>query len=210
MTNAPTGQIFALLPKVMSDVGHVGKNRQNQQQHYAFRGIDDLYQAIQPVFCRHGVFVVPAVLETRREERKTQKGATLIYTMLTVKHTFYAPDGSSVEAVTAGEAMDSGDKSANKAMSAAMKYALIETLCIPTDEPIDTENDSPEAGVAIATAAQVREMKSLLPVADISDKLIEKWFSKAGVESWENMPADVIQACIDYMKNRLPASVASA
>jgi hypothetical protein len=41
-----------------------------------------------------------------------------------------------------GEAMDSGDKSANKAMSAAQKYALLQVFCIPTEEPKDTENET--------------------------------------------------------------------
>jgi hypothetical protein len=40
--------------------------------------------------------------------------------------------------------MDSGDKSSNKAMSAAMKYALLEVFCVPTEEDNDTENHSPE------------------------------------------------------------------
>lgn len=141
-TNGKPGEIYSLLPRLMGEVGAIGKGRRNQQQGYAFRGIDDVYAAVQSLFSGMGVFVVPEVIEQHREERKTQKGAALIYTILTVRHTFYASDGSHVSAVTVGEAMDSGDKSANKAMSAAMKYALIETLCIPTEEPKDTENES--------------------------------------------------------------------
>jgi hypothetical protein len=138
----PVPAIFGLMSKVMSEIGPIAKDRKNQQQNYQFRGIDDLYQACNPVLVRHGVFVVPTVLDRTRESVQTKSGGTLFYTVLTVKHTFYAPDGSSVEAVTVGEAMDSGDKSSNKAMSAAMKYALIEAFAIPTDEPIDTENQS--------------------------------------------------------------------
>jgi hypothetical protein len=41
--------------------------------------------------------------------------------------------------------MDSGDKGANKAMSAAHKYALVQALCMATDEKIDTENETPVA-----------------------------------------------------------------
>lgn len=142
-TNGKAGQIFTLLPQLMAEVGSIEKGRRNLQQNYAFRGIDDVYAAVQGIFATAGVFVIPEVIQQTREERQTQKGGTLIYTILTVRHTFYAGDGSSVAAVTVGEAMDSGDKSSNKAMSAAMKYALIETLCIPTADPKDTENDNP-------------------------------------------------------------------
>jgi hypothetical protein len=100
------------------------------------------------LFAKHGLFVVPTVLERIREERKTVKDngreGVLIYTTLTVRHTFTADDGSFVEAVTIGEAMDSGDKSSNKAMSAAMKYALLEVFCVPTEDDNDTENHSHE------------------------------------------------------------------
>lgn len=140
-----TGLIFQLLPKVMAQVGAVGKERKNEQQGYKFRGIDEIYFAVQPAMIANGIFVVPEVVSNKREERTTRDGkGTLTYTILTVRHTFYAPDGSSVQCVMMGEAMDSGDKSSNKAMSAAMKYALIETFCIPTQEPIDTENQTHE------------------------------------------------------------------
>lgn len=142
-TGPARGDIYRLIPQVMRTVGAVEKGRRNEQQGYRFRGIDDLYNAMQQPMADAGIFCVPYVLERHREERQTQKGGTLFYTTLTVRHTFYAPDGSSVDCVTIGEAMDSGDKSSNKAMSAAMKYALIEVFCIPTADAKDTDDDSP-------------------------------------------------------------------
>jgi hypothetical protein len=38
--------------------------------------------------------------------------------------------------------MDSGDKAANKAMSVAHKYALLQALCIPTEEMADPDRES--------------------------------------------------------------------
>jgi hypothetical protein len=134
--------IYTLIPKIMASVGAIEKGRKNQQQGYAFRGIDDAYQAFQKPLSEHGVFVVPEVLDVTREDRQTKSGGGLIYTTMKVRHTFFAPDGSNVVAVTVGEAMDSGDKSSNKAMSAAMKYALLEVFCVPTEGDNDTENHS--------------------------------------------------------------------
>jgi hypothetical protein len=53
-------------------------------------------------------------------------------------------DGSSIEVVTVGEAMDSGDKSCNKAMSTAQKYAIFQVFAIPTEELKDSDDDSPD------------------------------------------------------------------
>lgn len=153
--------IYRAMPAIMKAVGHIEKGRQNPQQGYKFRGIDEVYEAVQLVLANHGVFVVPYVVEQMREERQTQKGGVLIYTILKVDHTFFAEDGSSVVARTIGEAMDSGDKSSNKAMSAAMKYALIESLSIPTREAKDTENDSPEPA---PRHAQHRETRAADPL----------------------------------------------
>src|SRR3954469_23857439 len=58
--------------------------------------------------------------------------------------------------------------------------------------------------VQLATGEQVRQMKDLLSLVRLPDGTVDKWFAKAGVDLWEDMPADVVQKCIEYVKNRLP------
>lgn len=137
-------KIYKAISAVMEDVGAVGKNNTNQTQKYKFRGIDDVMNALHPAMVKNHVFVTPEVLEEKREERQGSKGGLLIYSVVKVKYTFYTDDGSGINAVVIGEAMDSGDKSMNKAMSAAFKYACFQTFCIPTEEMKDSETDSPE------------------------------------------------------------------
>ena len=138
------GKIYEAISNVMKDVGAVGKNKVNQMQRYNFRGIDDVMNALNPAMIKNHVFVAPTVLEEKREERETAKGGLLIYSVLKVQYKFYTDDGSSIECTVIGEAMDSGDKSMNKAMSAAFKYACFQVFCIPTEEMHDSEEDSPE------------------------------------------------------------------
>ena len=137
-------KIYTAIMNVMKDCGAVGKDSRNPQQNYKYRGIDAVMNALNPALIKNRVFVVPEVLEQSREERQTAKGGLLIYSVCKVKYTFYAEDGSSVSSVVTGEGMDSGDKATNKAMSAAFKYALFQTFCIPTEEMVDSEIDSPE------------------------------------------------------------------
>lgn len=136
--------IFSKMAAMMKDVQKIRKDRENVGQKYKFRGIDDVYNSLHETFAKHGVFTVPVVLESRHEERKSKSGGVLIYRIYTIKYVFYAEDGSSVEAIVIGEAMDSGDKAGNKALSVAHKYALLQMLMIPTDDPKDPEVDSPE------------------------------------------------------------------
>ncbi len=135
-------EIFKKIPLVMAEIGAIGKTRNNPQQGYKFRGIDEVYNAVNHALAKHEVFCAPTVLKMAREERQTKSGGTLLYTILDVKYTFYAADGSSFECVTVGEAMDSGDKSCNKAMSAAQKYAFFQVFSIPTEEPKDSEDET--------------------------------------------------------------------
>lgn len=136
--------IYKAITAVMEEVGAVGKNNVNESQKYKFRGIDDVMNALHPVMSKHKVFCTPTVLDVTREERQNRQGNTLVYSVATVKYTFYTVDGSSVETVVVGEAMDSGDKSLNKALSAAFKYSCFQTFCIPTEEMHDSEEDTYE------------------------------------------------------------------
>jgi hypothetical protein len=140
----PKQLIYERMSAVMADIGAIGKNKKNEAQGYKFRGIDDLYNAVNAALAKHKVFMLPTVMEQTREERQTKSGGNLIYTILKISYKFYTEDGSTVETVLIGEAMDSGDKSCNKAMSAAQKYALLQAFCIPTEEPKDTEEETHE------------------------------------------------------------------
>lgn len=137
-------KIYEAICGVMADVGAVKKTDKNEFDKYMYRGIDAVMNALQPAMIKHHVFVTPEVIDQTREDRIGKNGSPLIYSVTTVKYTFYTDDGSSVSALVVGEAMDRGDKSMNKAMSAAFKYACFQTFCIPTEEMIDSEKDSPE------------------------------------------------------------------
>lgn len=135
--------IYQAITEIMADVEAIGKDKRNQQQGFNFRGIDDVYNSIHPLFAKHGVFSVPFVESERTEDRLTKNGGNLIYRILTIRYTFYASDGSFIEARVLGEGMDSGDKGANKAMAIAHKYALLQVLCIPTEDMPDPDSETP-------------------------------------------------------------------
>ena len=126
----------------MMDVNPIAKNRQNKQQGFSFRSIDDAYNALQPILAKHGIFSVSDVLDEKTENRKSSKGNALIYRVLRIKYTFYSADGTSVESTVIGEGMDSGDKAANKAMAVAHKYALLQLFAVPTDDMVDPDAET--------------------------------------------------------------------
>lgn len=136
--------IFEAISAAMAEIGAIGKNSRNQQQGFMYRGVDAVMNAINPALTKYKIFVVPDVLEQTREERTTAKGGLLIYSICKIKYTFFAEDGSHIEAVVIGEGMDSGDKATNKAMSIAFKYACFQVFCIPTEEMKDPDAECHE------------------------------------------------------------------
>lgn len=146
MTEQTVGKIYSAMAGIMNDMVAIGKDKKNQQQGFNYRGIDDAYNALQPIMAKNGVFNTPEVLEKWREERTNSKGTILAFTVLRMKYTFYADDGSHVSCIVEGEGMDSGDKSSNKAMAIAHKYALMQTFCVPTEITDDPDAQVHEVG----------------------------------------------------------------
>lgn len=139
-------KIYAAINAIMQDIPAIEKNQRNQQQNFMYRGIDVVMNVLQPLLVKHKVFVVPEILTHDREERTSRQGGNLIYSVCSIRYTFFsAEDGSSISAVVIGEGMDSGDKATNKAMAVAFKYACFQVFCIPTEEMKDPDSESPEA-----------------------------------------------------------------
>lgn len=134
--------VYAAIAEVMGKVAKEGiaKSRNNAQQGYKFRGIDDVYNALSPFLSECKLVILPRVLGREVTERQTQKGGTLFYVVLDVEFDLVSGvDGSKHTVRVVGEAMDSGDKATNKAMSAAYKYACMEAFCIPTEGDNDAD-----------------------------------------------------------------------
>jgi hypothetical protein len=127
----------------------IAKNRTNTQgSGYKFRGIDDVYQAIAPLLAEHGLCIIPRMASRVCVERQSKSGGALFYVTVEAEFDFVsAEDGSRHTARTFGEAMDSGDKATNKAMSAAYKYAAFQTFAIPTEGNPDADAETHEVAV---------------------------------------------------------------
>ena len=141
-------KVYQAINKVQAELAHTGisKTRTNTQgSGYKFRGIDDVFNALSPLLATHGLCILPRMLTRTCEERMSKSGGNLFY--VTVEAEFdlvAAEDGSKHTIRTFGEAMDSGDKATNKAMSAAYKYAAMQAFSIPTEGDNDTENHTHE------------------------------------------------------------------
>jgi hypothetical protein len=171
----PNQHVYATPPKVYAAINAVQaalskhgitKDRRNQQgSGYNFRGIDDVYNVLSGILAENKLVILPRTTERIQEERQSKSGGSLFYT--TVKMEFdlvSAVDGSKHTVATYGEAMDSGDKSTNKAMSAAYKYAAFQAFCIPTEGDNDADGSTPEP--TAKNAPKAKETAPLGPTVE--------------------------------------------
>ena len=157
-----SGLIYKKMSDVMKDIGSVGKDQKNQAQGFKFRGIDQFVNALYPALTKHGVFMAPRCVKEDHEIKEVVRssGKTAIdkHVTVMVEYDFYAEDGSKV---TVGpipaEGLDSGDKATNKALSSALKYALIQTFSIPTEDMAESDLESPTIGAKSQVSVSSKE-----------------------------------------------------
>lgn len=167
--------IFKKMSQVMTEIGSVGKDQKNLQQGFKFRGIDQFVNALYPALTKHGVFMAPRCVKEEHEVKEVTRssGKQGLDKLVTIhmEYDFFAEDGSKV---TVGpipaEGLDSGDKATNKALSAALKYALIQTFSIPTEDMAEADLESPELGKATTSKKHTEEVKTKAPEPEKTEK----------------------------------------
>ena len=160
-TSPAFDNIVALLAASSAAIGVVEKRERNTTGGgFSFRGIDTVVNAVSPEFREHGIIVVPEVLDRVSEQmtvgvgdKQREMGRVLLH----VRYTFYGPAGDSIAAVVDSEAFDAGDKATAKAMSVALRTALLQVLMLPTDDPdpdsTTYERTSPAAPTSPASSS---------------------------------------------------------
>lgn len=139
MSSEITGpDVYRAISSVQEALSRLGIAKDQQMSagstRYKFRGIDSIYNALASLLAEHGLLILPRITAHSLRERETSNGTVLFYSTITVEYDFVSVrDGSKHTVATMAEAMDTSDKSINKALQAAYKYMAIQAFCIPTE-----------------------------------------------------------------------------
>lgn len=201
--------VYKAINAVQTELAAVGitKDRRNSQgSGYNFRGIDDVYNTIAPMLAKHGLCILPRVLARECVERKAQSGNALFYVTVEAEFDFVsATDGSKHTVKTFGEAMDSGDKATNKAMSAAYKYACFQAFSIPTEGDNDADAHTHMVEPKKLTGDQVANIEAMITEVKADKKGLLAWITKgAGYEvaRLEDAPAEAYEPIIKQLEKK--------
>jgi hypothetical protein len=202
----PEATIHQRMIAILAELPAIGKDSRNTQQNFNFRSHDDVLNALNPLLAKHGVYLVPEVVERERlDTRTTGQGKTMYEVNLLVRYTFYGESGDSISASAWGEGTDMGDKSTNKAMTMAFKNVLAQAFAVSTSETVDTDRESPEEtttrgggssnrpdNVPVADEADVEYLRKLAALCDVTPDEVEKLLTAARANNWGELSPDYI------------------
>jgi len=134
--------------RVRREIRAIGKGEEYNERgtRYNFRGTDTVVQYFGPVTLKHGVNVLPVRTETSYGTKQTKSGGTMRECSVTVTWHIMGPTGDVLELQTAGEALDTSDKSTTKAQTVALRNLLLNGGLIPTGDR-DPDTDRIERGI---------------------------------------------------------------
>lgn len=208
MSDQPT--VYAAFSAAMEEVQAVRKEGFNKSQSYNFRGIDQVVNAVGPIFRKHKIIPIPHKTVAEYRDVMTSTGKPSREVTVTVTYRFYGPAGDHIEAEVPGESMDSGDKGAAKAMSVAYRILLLQSLIIPTDDR-DPDQDSYERAAAappdpIIVARNVVADAWRANRGEFHPATVEKDFSAwTNGEVFMDATADRLYAYADHLKSEAGA-----
>lgn len=204
MTTKPT--VYEAFSAVMGAVQAIRKGERNQQQGFAFRGIDAVLNAVGPALRDHGVIITPEALSVDTERYQTAKGGQMQGVIAHVRYTVHGPAGDSFTGSAYGQAADAGDKAVSKAFSVAYRTFLLQALTVPTDEP-DPDSEVHERAAADPLVAAKNRLADVVKDKGIELAAFMDWASSEAGPGVDIRSADV--ETLDGLTRRVQAEGAS-
>jgi hypothetical protein len=192
------------LAEVRRRLGYIQKRGHNERFNYSYVTAADIAGAVGDILAELGVVVIPS-LENITYESTAGRGETTRLARVVMAYTFADVDsGEAIVAKVAGQGLDVGDKAPYKAMTGALKYALLQSFLLatgddPEDERMDARFTAPGSDRPISTA-EVRELEKL--IADTGTEL-ERVLAYYKVASLTEMSESVYERALEVLKRKL-------
>lgn len=140
--------VYEALAWVQRELTAVAKTTKQGGPKWAFRGIDDVYNALHPLLGEAGLIITGQAETFHTEDHYWSKGTPKekmeSKAVVMVRFRVFASDGSrlpkSLCPLVPAEGVDNSDKGTGKAWSYAYKTAISSMFSLPTDDP-DQNNE---------------------------------------------------------------------
>ena len=193
MSETVTKNLYQRMLAIMADVRYIQKSDKKVNNQYSFVTHDSVTKALHDPLVTHGVLVIPTVREMRQDGNRTV--AVVDVTFVNVD----SPD-QTLQVTYTGYGIDTQDKGPGKAVSYAVKYALLKVFCLETGD--DPERDTVEYNPGKIAQEHVL---TLIEMIGEDAELKRKVLGFCNAERYEDITKDKYTVVI----NKLKAKVAS-
>jgi len=192
------------LAEVRRRIGYVQKRGHNERFNYSYVTAADIAGSVGDILAELGVVVIPT-LEDISYESAVGRGEATRMARVVMAYTFADVDsGEEIVAKVAGQGLDPGDKAPYKAMTGALKYALLQSFLLatgddPEDERVDARFSTPSSERPI-TAEEVRELEKLI---DETGTDVERVLAYYKVASLGEMTETTYRRAVEVLNRKL-------
>ena len=149
--------------EVRRRLGYIQKRGHNERHNYNYVTAADLAGSVGDILAELGVVVIPQLQSISTE---TPRSSSDRIARVVMNYRFVdASSGEELSVRVAGEGADAGDKAPYKAMTGALKYALLQSFLLATGDDPEDEHANSRAVLGserVITPEQVRELQGLI------------------------------------------------
>lgn len=198
--------LYQKLAAITGEIGVIKKGGTNKEQGYAFIEYAAVAGELRTLFAKYGVVIVPRMAQATKQQRTevtSKYGAKGAYALIDFTFTVINADAPEDKFTVqwTGEAIDYGDKAANKAATGALKYYLMRQF------NISEKGDDPDAVSHELVGGSAKEPAQRSVAAPANERPTDEQFEQiiALGEELKYSPA-ALEARMKLIKNGVEAN----
>jgi len=187
-------------------LGYIQKRGHNELHDYSYVTAADLAGPVGDILAELGILVVPRLESISQEPARSRGPDAEHLTHMVMNYSFLDVDtGEDITVRIAGEGVDAGDKAPYKAMTGALKYALLQSFLLatgddPEDERINSAGRSPtSSSQQLITGKELNELRHL--IEDTGTEL-ERVLAYYKLSSLEEMTRGAYRRAVELLKRK--------
>jgi hypothetical protein len=193
------------LAEVRRRVGYIQKRGHNERFNYSYVTAADIAGSVGDLLAELGVVVIPKLEEISYESAAVNRGDAIRMARVVMAYTFADVDsGEEIIAKVAGQGLDPGDKAPYKAMTGALKYALLQSFLLATgDDPEDERGDARFNAPGSDRAINADEVRDLEKRIEDTGTELERVLAYYKVASLGEMTESAYRRAVEVLNRKL-------
>ena len=192
------------LAEVRRRIGYVQKRGFNERNNYSYVTAADLAGAVGDILAELGIVIVPRLESIAYEPNQYGRVEAARAAQVVMAYTFTDVDsGEEITTKVAGQGLDAGDKAPYKAMTGALKYALLQSFLLATgDDPEDERISHSLSGNGAERLINAEEILKLRALVDETETELDRVLAYYKINSLEDMRESSYRRAVELLNRK--------